>query len=95
MLVPAGVVIHDHLVLADTSMLRKADIESIRLAEATTEAADLTGRALGNAIEITLRLQTVVLAATPKQPSGRAIHAKALLVSPSRPGQLLTETRRY
>lgn len=94
-LVPAGLVLHDHLVLADTVMLPKSDIASLGLAETSTEAADLTGKALGNALEITLKdFETVVFAATRSAPGGTAIHAKGLLVSPSRPGSVLEEARR-
>ena len=94
-LVPAGLVVHDHLVLSDTSMFRKSDVASVGMARAATEAADLTGKALGNAIEVTLKdFDTVVLAGTPKKPGGTALHIRAVLVSPSRPGRVLTEATR-
>jgi hypothetical protein len=94
-LVPAGIVVHDHLVLSDTSMFRKSDIANVGLALDTTEAADLTGKALGNAVEITLKdFDTIVLAGTPKKPGGTALHVRAVLVSPSRPGRVLTEAAR-
>lgn len=94
-LVPAGIVVHDHLVLSDTSMFRKSDIANVSLALDTTEAADLTGQALGNAVEIELKdFDTVVLAGTPKKPGGTALHVRAVLVSPSRPGRVLTEAAR-
>jgi hypothetical protein len=94
-LVPAGMVVHDHLVLSDTSMFRKSDIASIGLALDKTEAADLTGKALGNAVEIVLKdFDTVVLAGTPKKPGGTALHVLAVLVSPSRPGRMLAEAAR-
>jgi hypothetical protein len=93
--VPAGVVVHDPLILGDTFMARKTQVASLALAEVGTQAADLTGKALGNAVEISLRdFDTVVLAASPGKPGGSAIHAKALLISPSRPGRLLTEATR-
>lgn len=94
-LVPAGVVVHDHLVLSDTSMFRKSDLASVGLALDKTEAADLTGKALGNAVEIVLKdFDTVVLAGTPKKPGGTALHVLSVLVSPSRPGRVLTEAAR-
>jgi hypothetical protein len=94
-LVPAGIVVHDHLVLSDTSMFRKSDIASVGLALDKTEAADLTGKALGNAVEIVLKdFDTVVLAGTPKKPGGTALHVLSVLVSPSRPGRMLTEAAR-
>jgi hypothetical protein len=94
-LVPAGIVVHDHLVLSDTSMFRKSDVASVGLALDRTEAADLTGKALGNAVEIVLKdFDTVVLAGTPKKPGGTALHVLSVLVSPSRPGRMLTEAAR-
>ena len=93
--VPAGIVVHDHFVLADTSMFGKSDVASLRLAPSTTEAADLTGKALGNAVEIALKdFETVVMAGTLKNPGGTALHARSVLVSPSRPGRFLAEVAR-
>jgi hypothetical protein len=89
-LVPAGIVLHDPVVLADTLALRTAQIATMRLAPADTEAADLTGPASGYAIEVTTTESiTAVYAFAPSEPNGRAIHLTAFLVSPSRPGQVL------
>lgn len=89
-LVPAGIVLHDPVVMADTVALRTADVAGLRLAPADTEAADLTGPASGYAIEITTtKSVTAVFAFTPSEPDGRAIHLTAMLVAPSRPGQVL------
>lgn len=88
--VPAGLVLHDHVVLAETAMFRARQVRSWALAEVGTEAADLTGGALGPALELTLaEPATVVLAATPSHPGGRALHVRSLLVSPTRPGRAL------
>lgn len=89
-LVPAGVVLHDPVVLADTMSLRTRQIARLRLAPSATDAADLTGPASGYAIEVgTTESVTAVFAFTPQHPNGRAIHLTAFLVSPSRPGQAL------
>ena len=89
-LVPVGVVVHDSLVLGETLMLRRQELARIRLAPADTEAADLTGPASGHAVEIsTHESETVFLAVTPKQPRGAALHLRACLVAPSRPGRAL------
>lgn len=91
-LVPAGVVIHDHLVLVETAMFAKTTVAGIGLALADTEAADLTGPAGGNAIEIALTdMPTVVLAASRALPTGTALHVRAVLVAPTRPGRFLAE----
>lgn len=89
-LVPAGLVIHDGVVLAETLMVPKANVAGVRLAAADTQAADLTGPAAGHAIEVsTGAMIDVVLAPTRTQPRGRALHAGAMLVAPTRPGQAL------
>jgi hypothetical protein len=89
-LVPAGMVVHDQLVLAETFMMQQSAIESIGLALADTQAADLTGPAAGHAVEVTLRtMTTVVLAPTRAKPNGTALHVRAFLVTPTRPGRFL------
>jgi hypothetical protein len=94
-LVPTGVVVHDHLVLAETVMVRRGEVLGLRLAPAGTEALDLTGPAAGHAVELTTSgATTAILAATPRTPRGTALHFSACLVSPSRPGQLLAAARR-
>jgi hypothetical protein len=93
-LVPTGVVIHDHLVLAETVMVRRNEVVGLRLAPADTEALDLTGPATGHAVELTTNgATTAILAATPTTPRGTAVHFSACLLSPSRPGRLLTAAR--
>lgn len=93
-LVPAGAVVHDPVVLADTLALRRAQIGLLRLAPADTGAADLTGPASGYAVEVsTTESITALFAFTPKEPNGRAIHLRAFLVAPSRPGEALRAAR--
>jgi hypothetical protein len=93
-LVPAGVVVHDPVVLADTFPLRTRQVASIGLATADTEAADLTGPASGYAVEIaTTESVTTVFAFTPAEPNGRAIHLRSFLIAPSRPGRALRAAR--
>ena len=89
MLVPAGIVVHDPVVLADTVSLRdEPGAPDATGAGFDTEAADLTGPASGYAVEIeTTETITAVFAFTPKEPNGRAIHLTGFLLSPSKPGQ--------
>lgn len=88
--VPAGFVLHDHTVFADTAMFRSSIVTSLRLAPADSEAANATGAALGLAVELRLsEAATVVLAATRAKPTGTALHVLSLLFTPSRPGRLL------
>ncbi len=92
--VPTGLVVHDPVVLGETLMMTRAQIESIGLAEVGGDAADLTGPTPGLAIEIRLReTLTAALARRPGEKQGRAVRLNALLVSPSRPGAVLAEAR--
>ena len=90
--VPAGLVIHDHLVLAETLLVQRARLLRVGLALAGTGAADLTGPSGGHPVEIALRdTVKVVFAPTSRDGRTRAIHAGAFLVAPSRPGRALAD----
>ena len=89
-LVPVGIVVHDHVVLAETLMLRRQEIARLGLAPAGTDAADFTGPTSGHAIEIrTAEPVTAIVSLVPGTPSGTAIHLTGCLVAPTRPGQVL------
>jgi hypothetical protein len=89
-LVPAGVVVHDQVVLAETLMVPRPDVDRVGLALAGTEAADLTGPAAGHAVEVALReMATALLAPTKAAPRGSAIHARSFIIAPTRPGAVL------
>lgn len=89
-LVPAGMVLHDHVVLGETLMVPKANVHRVALAYADTQAFDLTGPASGHALQVTVsEMVTILLAATRREPKGKAVHAGAFLIAPSRPGRAL------
>ena len=97
--VPAGLVVHDPVVLADALMLPRrtvAAVEANELGHGTAATAvDLTGPTPGLAVEIRLRQPvTAVLARRPTEPRGTPVQCAAVLVSPTRPGAVLTEARR-
>ncbi len=93
--VPAGLVVHDPVVLAETVMLPRRQIAGLGLVTARTGALDLTGPTPGVAVEIALvDAATAVLAPRPATPKGTAVHMTALLVAPSRPGAVLREAAR-
>jgi hypothetical protein len=54
-LVPAGLVLKDHLSLPDPILFRRADIEVLQSAPAASDALDLTAGAPGRALELRLR----------------------------------------
>ena len=94
-LVPAGVVVHDPLVLAETLMLRRSDIARIGLAPVDTTALDLTGPSSGHAIEIDIVAPVPVLVATRRRgQTVRPAEASAVLVAPLRPGRALQRAQR-
>jgi hypothetical protein len=89
-LVPAGVVVHDPVVLGETLMVPRANVAGVELAREGTEAADLTGPAAGHAIEVgVLSMETVLLASTKDNPKGTALHVQSFLVAPTKPGAVL------
>jgi len=96
-IVPAGVVVHDPVVLNDTLMMPSRTVSSVALDEqgaASQTAADLTGPTPGLRVEIVLtEPTTAVFAATPANPTGRAIHLTALVISPTRPGSVIRALR--
>jgi len=88
-LVPTGLVVHDPLVLAETLMLRRNEVVGLSLAT-DDSPADLSAGVRGPALELATRdAVTVVLAAGPRRPGGRALHLTAARVAPSRPGSVL------
>lgn len=89
--VPAGLVLHDHVVLAETAMFPRDSIRSIVVGRRDSEVADLSGRGRGTGVAVELLdFATVVLAPTPNQPGGSALHVKTWWVRPSRPGRAIS-----
>jgi hypothetical protein len=88
--VPAGIVVHDHVVLAETAMFSRSAVTAIELTDDLGDDADLAGGGRGPGLRVTLSdFDTVVLAATSEHPGGRAIHVRSFRVRPSRPGRAL------
>ena len=89
--VPAGVVLHDHVVLAETAMFDRKSVVSLDLATRSPDNADLSGRSGGTGVAIDLvDFDTVVLAAAADRPGGSALHVKSLWIRPSRPGRAVS-----
>jgi hypothetical protein len=87
--VPAGLVVHDHVVLAETVLFQKRELAGASLALVGSPAADLTGTTLGPVVEVRLRETGTVVLAAPPRGQTRALHVNSILVSPTRPGRLL------
>ena len=93
--VPAGWVIHDDVILQENMLLKKHRITTLDRALAGTEALDLTGFTRGVPLEVHLRdtvdVRLTTLAARLNK-TDDALHARALLVAPSRPLDVLRST---
>lgn len=88
-LVPAGLVLKDHVTLFDPILFKRALIERLGPAAAGTDALDLTARAPGLALELRLREPEPVVLVQPGTRQGQSGHVTKLLFTPSRPGALL------
>jgi hypothetical protein len=94
--VPAGVVVHDAIVLAEPALFARANVMSFGPAPAGTDALDLSANAVGLALQIDLSTpQSLACVASPgtrrRDVETRAV--RRLMVTPSRPGAVVAEAR--
>ncbi len=93
--VPAGVVLHDPMVLFDPVLFRRQDVTAFRPATAGDAGMfDLSKRAPGLGIAMELDELTTIALLKPGKREGVAIHATGLRFTPTRPGSVLDEARR-
>jgi hypothetical protein len=90
-LVPAGMVLKDHLSLLDPVLFRRTDIEVLQRAPADTDALDMTAGALGLALEVRLREPQHVDRMRPVRRGSEPYEAWKLLFTPTRPTALLAD----
>lgn len=86
-IVPAGVVIHDHLVLAETFMVRRSNLLAATPSDSPGEEADLTGGVIGRRLVMSLNTpDKVVLAPITMRMLGttEALHVSSFAVAPRR-----------
>ncbi len=88
-LVPAGVVVHDLLVLRDPSLLLRRQVRSLGPAPADTTATDLTANALGLALEVRLTEPVEIAPAGRFGLPSELTAVTSVLVSPTRPGAVV------
>ncbi|MCE2531472.1 MAG: hypothetical protein J4F44_03175 [Acidimicrobiia bacterium] len=89
--VPAGLVLHDRLALAEPTLFRRPVIAAFGPAPAGSDARDFTAGAGGLLFE--LRLAEPV-SLTPARSGGAPEKVAALLVAPTRPAAVVAEARR-
>jgi len=86
-LVPVGIVVHDHLVLHETIMAHTEKILSVTRASEVGDAADLTGGVIGDRLTIALtEADKVVLSAITAKTlaTTEALHVKMFCIAPCR-----------
>jgi hypothetical protein len=91
--VPAGLVLHDPMSLADPVLFPKLQIAGVDVAPAGTDALDLTQGSPGLALELALRESAGLVLTKPRQAVGPTVDADRVLFTPTRPGKVLAEVR--
>lgn len=96
--VPAGLVVHDQVLLAETAMMSKRSLAAVDVWHPGDEPAplDLIGGTPGipkrTGLVVSLHeAETVILAPTKEHPGGRALHVRSFAVRPTRLRPALAE----
>jgi hypothetical protein len=93
-LVPAGIVVHDHLVLAEPVLVLRKQIARFGPALADSDACDLTAGAAGLVLQLDLHEPVTLGRAVPRGADPATESVTSLLVAPVQPGATLTEAAR-
>jgi hypothetical protein len=96
-IVPAGIVVHDHLLLAETFMVKTHDVTSVRLVDSPGEALDLSGITRGALLVVSLRdAENLALSPYLSRMLGTldAVHVRGYAVAPTLAGQALAALTR-
>lgn len=93
--VPAGLVLHDPLVLFDPVLFRRQDVAALRAATGHDPAyLDLSQRAPGLGLLLDLAEPVNVTLLRPGRREGHPVETQHIRITPSRPGAVLEEARR-
>jgi hypothetical protein len=93
--VPAGVVLHDPMVLFDPILFRRQDVTALRPGRGSDPAClDVSQRAPGLGLEMDLDLPTTVTLLRPGKREGEPVETARLHFTPTRPGAVLEEAHR-
>jgi hypothetical protein len=93
--VPAGVVLHDPLVLFDPLLFRRQDIAALRPARRPDPTyLDLSQRAPGLGLDMDLVEPATVTLLRPGRREGEPVEASRLRFTPTRPGAVIEEASR-
>ena len=91
--VPAGLVLHDPMTLADPVLFRRQTIGRLGPAAADTDALDLTQRSPGIALELRSKEDVQLTLTRPGRAVGENRTTTKLLFTPTRPGAVLEAAR--
>ena len=91
--VPAGVVLHDHLAVQDPVLLRRRAVAGLGPAPQESDALDLSQGAAGLILELALSQPITLVPPAHRKGGAEEAHASAVLVAPSRPGQVVELAR--
>lgn len=89
--VPAGIVLHDHLALADPVLFPKKQIRAVVPETDLAAGWDLTLGAVGMSLQIVLKEEADLGKSRQGRGLGEAVRADSILVSPTRPGAVVKE----
>ena len=90
--VPAGVVVHDHVLLAETFMVKRNAVASVTAVGVAGEALDLSGVTRGLLVNVTLRdSENLALSPYLSRMLGTldAVHVRSYAIAPTLTGQAL------
>ena len=93
-LVPAGLVLHDPLALAEPQLFPRLAVAALRPAPAATDALDLTVGATGLALQLDLT-QPVDLLVRRGRGQTETVETGAVLFTPARPAHVLDRARQH
>ena len=86
-IVPAGLVVHDHMVLSETFMVRKDNVAGLWLKDGNGDAADLTGGVMRPRVIIGMNNADKVIVSETTQKflgTSQALHVQMFAVAPRR-----------
>jgi hypothetical protein len=89
--VPAGLVLHDPMSLADPVLFPKTRITAIGLAGGDPAALDLTQKAAGLTLELVVNEKAPLVLAGRGRGIGATVEADRIRFAPTRPGRVLAE----
>ena len=92
--VPAGIVLHDPMTLADPVLFLREELVSVGPAPADTGALDLTAKAFGLALELRVASPAQLPLVQVGSRVATMVEATALLFTPTRPGAVLARATR-